>query len=222
MLVTFASGCSLFAEAPAPKAPSPQVAKSEKLAPLEGSGAKSAMSEPRQVGDRAVRRYSGNSLKAPITVTEEVVAREGELIVVDYTVERGEKTEMLRVRYDALSDRAVSLTHLDGDKESAGELNELEELMTEVSFAPDMNDGAVSSKNETCLVGPRELECELTKYKVYVGDQDATLAVSRSAELGEDVSGEIVAVDGTILYRAELLDTRSGSGKGAASAKLEK
>lgn len=222
VLVSLATGCSLFAEAPAASAPTAKIAKAEKLEPLEGSGAKSALSEPRQVGDMAVRRYSGESLRAPITVTEEVVAREGELLVVDYTIERGEKKQTLRVRYEALSDRAVSLSHLQGNQETAGDLGELDALMAEVSFAPDMNDGKVGSKNETCLVGPRELDCELTKYKVYVGDQDATLAVARSQELGQDVSGEIVAVDGTILYRAELLDSRNGRGVDKASAKLEK
>jgi hypothetical protein len=224
LLVTLASGCSMFAEAPPARtaAPRAKIAKSEKLPPLEGTGAKAEAESLRHVGDVAVRRYSGSFRDAPITVTEEVVAQEGKLIVVDITIEQGDEKQMLRVRYDARSDRAVRVSHLEGQKELPGTLSELEDLMAEVSFAPDFNDGKVSSKNETCLVGPRELECELTKYKVYVGDQKATLAVSRSSELGQDVAGEVVAVDGTVIYRAELLDSKSGAGESTASAKLDK
>ena len=57
---------------------------------------------------------------------------------------------------------------------------------------------------------------------VFVGDKQATLAVTRSDELAQDVAGEVVAVDGTVLYRAELLDVRKGEGPNEASARLEK
>jgi hypothetical protein len=216
------SACSSV-ETPHASAPKPHVAKAEKLPPLEGTGAKTPRAESnRRVGDVAVHRYSGSFRTQPVTVTEEVVAREGKVLVVDYTVEQGDSQRVLRVRMDAGTERVLRLSHLTGEKESPGKLSELDDLMAELAFAPDTNDGEVSSKTETCLVGPRELDCELTKYKVFVGEKQATLAVTRSSELAQDVAGEVTAVDGTVLYRAELLDVRKGEGSANASARLEK
>ncbi len=222
LLAMVLSACSTgTAGAPRASAPKPHVAKVAKLPPLEGTGAKRVESA-RRVGDVAVHRYSGTFRKQSITLTEEVVAREGDVLVVDYTVEQGDSQRVLRVRMDAFTERALRLSHLEGDKESPGKLSELDALMSEIAYAPDTNDGAFSSKTETCWVGPRELDCELTKYKVFVGDKQATLAVTRSSELGQEVSGEVTAVDGTVLYRAELLDVRRAEGPSEASARLDK
>ena len=74
------------ADAPRAASPKPHVAKTEKLPPLEGTGAKTARPKSnRRVGDVAVHRYSGSFRAQPVTVTEEVVAREGNVLVVDYT-----------------------------------------------------------------------------------------------------------------------------------------
>lgn len=194
----------------------------EKLPPLVGIGARSVPAETaRRVGDVVAHRYSGAFRSQPITVTEEVVAREGDVLVVDFTVEQGDSERTLRARLDAATERVLRVSHLVGNKETPGRLSELDALMAEIAFAPDTNDGKVSSKSETCLVGPRELDCELTKYNVFVDSQPATLAVSRASELARDVSGEVTAVDGTVLYRAELLDVRRAPSVAATSARLE-
>ena len=60
------------------------------------------------------------------------------------------------------------------------------------------------------MVGPRELDCELAEYSVLVDGQKAVLLVEHSPELQRDVAGEIRAIDGTVLYRTELIDLREG------------
>lgn len=165
---------------------------------------------PRRVGDRFVHRFHGSYRKQPITLIEEVVAREGDVFVVDYELSEGERTEQLRVRLSVRSERLVSVSRRDGAREIAVPRGEYESFLARTLFVPDENTGRLTESSQTCLVGTRELDCEISKYRVYVGEREADLVVSRSAEVGRDISGEIVAVDGTILYRAELIEMQRG------------
>jgi len=78
-------------------------------------------------------------------------------------------------------------------------------------YAADVNDGLVSSNDQTCLVGADELDCETKTYKVWVGDAPATLSVVHSNTFADrDVSGEITTDDGKLIYRAELVEAKQG------------
>lgn len=189
--------------------------KAESLPPLEGTGlepARAASSgRSRQVGDYLAQRFSGTFRERPFTLVEEVVAQEGELLVVDYTLEQADEKRVLRVRFDAATERAVAASHLRGLEEIPASLTEYEELLALASFAPERNDAHLGSRRETCVIGPRELECDVEKFRVRVEDRDATLVVSRSSELERDVAGEVRAADGTLLYRTEIIDLREGT-----------
>jgi len=163
--------------------------------------------DPRKVGDFYVHRFSGSYEKSPLTLTEEVVAQEDGLWVIDYTFEQPSSTTKLRVRLDPKTDSVVRVSKLDGDSETKVPLATYEKLMDRTSFTADANDGMVASEHGTCLVGPSELDCETKSYKVWVGEKQATLNVSHSDSVPDrDVSGDITASDGTLIYRSELVE----------------
>jgi hypothetical protein len=200
----FTPACGLFA----PAQTSVQVAS-----PLPTLAAKSASvdvtapTDLRKVGDFRVHRFSGSYQKSPLTMTEEVIAREHGSWVIDYTFEEQDGTTKLRVRFDPRTDSVTRVSKLDGSKELGVPLATYEKLIERTSFAADSNDGMLSSTRGTCLVGPSELDCETKSYRVAVGDKGAILNVSRSSSVpGGDVAGDIIGSDGAVIYRSELIE----------------
>ena len=184
---------------PAPSASTPHEVQASVSAPV------------RHVGDLFVHRFSGSFAGEPLTLTEEVAAREDAAWVVDFSLTQGEKVDRLRVRFDVQSGQAVSAAHFDGGHETPAKLGDYEALLARTVYAADVNDGLVSANDQTCLVGADELDCETKTYKVWVGDAAATLSVVHSNTFADrDVSGEITTNDGKVVYRAELIEARQG------------
>mgnify|MGYP003455627880 FL=1 len=65
-------------------------------------------------------------------------------------------------------------------------------------------------------MGDQQLDCEKTDYRVKIGDQTATFSIARSSD-GRDVSGEISDASGKIIYKSELIESRSGLPANVAS-----
>jgi len=163
--------------------------------------------DSRKVGDFYVHRFSGSYEKAPLLLTEEIVAQEDGRWVIDYTFEEPTGTTKLRVRLDPATDSVVRVAKLDGTRETPVALAVYDKLIERTSFAADSNDGLVASQHGTCLVGPSELDCETKSYRVMVGEKSATLNVSHSDQVpGRDVAGDITTSDGKLLYRSELVE----------------
>jgi hypothetical protein len=79
--------------------------------------------------------------------------------------------------------------------------------MASSRVVPDTNEGLVVSSAGTCTLGPAELDCETKSYKVWLGEREASLGVTQSASVpGIDLSGEIKAADGSVIYRSELVE----------------
>ena len=166
----------------------------------------------RQVGDYRVHRFSGSYQKSPLTLTEEVIARENELWVIDYTFEERSGSTKLRVRFDPRTDSVAGVSKFDGARELQVPTSTYEKLIERTSFAADSNDGLVSSTHGTCLVGPSELDCETKSYQVAVGGKAAILNVSRSGSVASgDVAGDIIGSDGSVIYRSELIEMGNAS-----------
>ena len=190
-------GAVVATRAPAPSKPAVHEEETALAAPVD----------PRKVGDFYVHRFSGSYEKSPLTLTEEIVAQEDGLWVIDYTFEQPSTTTKLRVRLDPQTDSVVRVSKLDGDSETKVPLATYEKLIDRTSFTADANDGMVASERHTCLVGPSELDCETKSYKVWVGEKQATLSVSHSDSVPDrDVSGDITGSDGTLIYRSELVE----------------
>src|SRR5450432_2782469 len=102
------------------------------LAPAEAKptpvASDSAPADPRKVGDYFVHRFSGSYEKSPLTLTEEVVAQEGGLWVIDYTFEQPSGTTRLRVRLDPKTDSVLRVSKLDGTNELKVPLSTYEKL----------------------------------------------------------------------------------------------
>lgn len=187
-------------------------AKSEELPELKAKQTKqaSAPAAPRKVGDLWVHRFSGTYRDGDIIVEEEVLERQEDLLTVDYRFIEDDETHHLRVSMTERSGRIVEVVRIVGDREIPSKPSVYERLMARTTFAPDHNAGQVAESDQTCLIGPQEFDCEMAKYRVFVGDQEATLSVARNEELKRDLAGEITAVDGTTLYKAELIEMRRG------------
>ena len=201
------AGCGLFQQS----APKTSAAVSPPAAAPAKRVEASASAPVRHVGDLFVHRFSGSFADDAITLTEEVAAREDSAWVVDFSLTQSEKVERLRVRFDVVSGEAVSAARFDGKSETPVELGDYEALLARTVYAADVNDGLVSSNDQTCLVGADELDCETKTYKVWVGDRAATLSVVHSNTFADrDVSGEITTDDGKLIYRAELVEAKQG------------
>jgi hypothetical protein len=204
LLLLAGFGC---ASAPKPVQSPSEAGVSSPAEPKVAGGA----APSRQVGDFFVHRFSGSFAAEPLTLSEEVTARDGDRWVVDFALNQSEQVERLRVRFDVESGRAVSAARLSGSTETPATLADYETMMARTVFTADVNDGLVSERAETCLVGADALDCETKTYKVWVGDRAATLSVVHTSKfVDRDVSGELTGDDGKLLYRAELLEARQG------------
>ena len=205
-VVFLAAGCASVSRTGAATAP---VQGASTLRPTQVPA--SASAPVRHVGDLFVHRFSGSFAGEPLTLTEEVAAREDAAWVVDFSLTQNEKVDRLRVRFDVQSGQAVSAAHFDGGHETPAKLADYDALLARTVYAADVNDGLVSANDQTCLVGADELDCETKTYKVWVGESAATLSVVHSNTFADrDVSGEITTTDGKVVYRAELIEARQG------------
>lgn len=183
---------------------------------IEGSTEATSPLAEKKVGDLRVQRFSGSFTKTPLTLTEEVVATAGSLVIVDYTLEEGKKTTKLRVTHDKASDRVLRVREMRGAEEMPSSENAYELMLGKTMFIPDGNEANLGSEKATCLIGQKEVDCQKTSYRVKVGSQTATFSIAKTSD-GQDIGGEISASDGKLLYRAEVVDMRTGSPSNVAS-----
>ncbi len=174
--------------------------ESESLSPFAHKG----------VGDYTVHRFSGSFTKQALSLTEEVRAKKGSLIVIDYTLDDGKSEKTLRVTHDIASDRVLRVREVKDGAEVASSTAAYEAMISRTLFVPDSNDAVIEAGNGTCLVAGKAQDCKKTRYRVSVGDETHELAVSRSVD-GKDLSGEVITKDGKIIYKAELVESAAGS-----------
>jgi hypothetical protein len=121
-------------------------------------------------------------------------------------LEQGEKMDALRVRMKP-GGQIVSVAEIGAEGEVPAKIDAYTKMMARTQFLLDSNDSTLASEDNTCLVGSEEVSCSTTSYAVKAGGKDATLAVTKSEAVpGRDVSGQIVDPEGSVLYRAELVE----------------
>lgn len=200
------------AVAPRTAPPARQVAALTALEPVNAVA--------RHVGDFNVHVVSGSFRKRPALLTERVVAREDETWVIEYKLEDDEGARSLRIWSDPNGDVTRVAVLVDGE-EQPGTLADYETFMAAASLAPDENVAMTASTKGTCMVGPSELDCETKNYRVMLGEQEANLGITEShAVPGVDLAGEITAPDGTVIYRAVLVEHGNAANAGDASFAL--
>ncbi|WP_437574961.1 hypothetical protein [Sorangium sp. So ce887] len=164
----------------------------------------------RAPGDYVAYRFSGSFRKTPLLLTQRVVAREGDVLVVDVTLEDGKETEALRVRMsDAPSRRGeiLSAAWVDDGAERPATLSVYDAMMAKTALAADENEEVLGSEAVNVEVGGASIACQKTSFRVRIGRTKATMRTLQSDDFAwGDVGGEITSEDGRVLYRAELID----------------
>lgn len=234
-----ATGCGRAAlEAPArAERPAAAAARAADAEPSADAAAAEADAAPeadapaeaapaRKPGDYVAYRFSGSFRKTPLTLTQRVVARDGDAVVVDVTLEGDGEREALRVRLgDAAATRGevLGVTRLDGGRERPATAADYEKLMAKTTLAADANEAVLATEDVTVEVGGAPVACQKTSFRVRVGSRAATLWTLESAAFAwGDLGGEIRAEDGRVLYKAEIVDAGHGAAPdGAAVARSE-
>jgi hypothetical protein len=177
---------------------------------------------PRMLGDFHVYEYSGSFTKKPVTLTEQVVAREGDNLVVDFVLAEGEQMTALRARMTD-EGRVVAVSRIKDDGEMPATIADYEAMMQRTQIVPESNDAIVGTERTSCMVGDEPVDCDVTTYTVSMDGKQAKLTVSRSEKIpGRDVGGTIVAADGTVLYSARLVERGNQPTAVDAFAKADK
>jgi hypothetical protein len=162
----------------------------------------------REVGDYVVYRFSGSFQKAPITLTERVVARDKDALVLDVILDDGQKKHELRVRTSeaaATRGEILSVERIEKGNLVPMDAADYEALMAKTMLIADSNEAELGSEEITVALGDVKIPAKQTSFRVKVGGKDATMrtVVSEKFPWG-DVAGEIAA-DGDVLYRAEIV-----------------
>jgi hypothetical protein len=216
----------LVAEAPetksAPTQAGPTTPAEPATTPADGTLDFSAPDAPaaRMPGDFVVYRFTGSFRKAPLTLTERVIARSGSVLTVDFTAADGKQREELRVRIDdgTSAHEVVGVARLDHGVEKPSTVEAYEALMARTALAADSNEALVGTEDVTVEVGGASLAAKRTTYRVRVGKQRATLRTIESALFPwGDLGGEITASNGKVLYRAEVVEAGHDPAQWAAA-----
>jgi hypothetical protein len=177
---------------------------------------------PRMLGDFHVYEYSGAFTKKPVTLTEQVVAREGDNLVVDFVLQEGEQMTALRARITD-EGQVIAVSRVKESGEEPATMADYEAMVKRTQIVPDSNDAVVGTERTSCMVGDEQVDCDVTTYMVSMDGKEAKLTVSRSEKVpGRDVGGTIVAGDGTVIYSARLVERGNQPQAVDAFAKAEK
>jgi hypothetical protein len=177
---------------------------------------------PRMLGDFHVYEYSGAFTKKPVTLTEQVVAREGDNLVVDFVLAEGEQMTALRARMTD-EGQVVAVSRISNDGEAPATIADYEAMVKRTQIVPESNDALVGTEHTSCMVGDEQVDCDVTTYVVSMDGKEAKLTVSHSDKVpGRDVGGTIVASDGTVLYSARLVERGNQPQAVDAFAKADK
>ncbi len=210
-----AVGCGKAAvrtQAASPEKPA-VIAAVEKEAPATVVETTEVMTQekPRAVGDYVVYRFSGSFRKAPVTLTERVVARDDVSYTIDLILEDGKKKYELRVRTsDAPATRGelLSIQRVRKGKLVAIDAEEYEQIMAKTMVTADENEAELGSEDVKVDIGGDSIVAKRTSFRVKIGEQTATLRTTVSDQFNwGDIAGEIAAEDGSLIYRAEVLST---------------
>ncbi len=176
----------------------------------------SVLEQGLRTGDYVVYRFSGSFRKtssAPLVLTERVLGREGDVLSVELDLDDGAKKETLHIRKDATAGAAeevLEVTRVEATGTRSATVDAYEAMMAKTILAADRNEEQLGIETTHLRVGSQALTCKKTSYRVRVGAREATMStVESDAFPWGDVAGEIVAADGQVIYRVEVVDAGS-------------
>jgi hypothetical protein len=165
-------------------------------------------------GDYVVLRFSGSFRKAPVTLSQRVLSRDGDTIVVELALTEGKKTETLRARIQQTpggGEEVLDTVRVVGGKEHAAGVAAYDAMLQRTMPDVDANEETLASENESIDVGGRKVAGKRTSYRVMAYGHEATMSILHAEGFAwGDVAGEIVGNGGQVIYKAEVVDMGSG------------
>jgi hypothetical protein len=225
---------ALFAGCSAPR--SPEVAKSERapaaqnvrvatlVSDREDSGVASTIeavlsTDPRTVGESVTFAFSGAYRKAPLRLTQRVVAKADGGLTIDYVfAEKNAAAETWRVttREADGSILRVEQVAADGTTEALDAEAFEAKLGATVAIA-DENEALLDETEGTLTVGTTALPVTRATYAVRIKGKKAKLeTVTSKGFAWGDVGGTITGSDGKVFFKAELVDLSSPNARTAS------
>ena len=170
-----------------------------------------------------VYRFTGSFHKTAATITQKVIARDGDLFTLDVTYDDGKTKDAIRARMkgDApMHAEVVSVARLVRGVEQPASAALYEEIFARVALVADQNEAQLGSETvKVDVAGHGALACERATYRVKVGKQTATMrTLANAAFVWGDVGAEITAEGGKVIYKAEVVDAGHESAKASAIA----
>jgi hypothetical protein len=182
--------------------------------------AKAPTSSFRAVGDYVVYRFHGAYRKGSVELSQRVVSRDGDTMMVDMTLTDGDDVKELRLRFSDKEETRGKLLSVakvvDGVQKPFG-IRAYEQLMSATVLSADDNLESIGTRSLTLTIGKQQLDVTKHAYRVRVGKFDGVMyTLAAEGFPWGDVGGEIRADDGTLLYKAEIVEI--GGDKGAQLA----
>lgn len=198
-------------------------AAAEETAKAEAPAEAAAPAAPWGAGDFVVYRFSGSFHKTPVTLTEKVVARQGDTFTLDVTYDDGKTKESIRARMKGDSPahaEVVSVARLSRGVEQPASLSLYDEIFARVALVADQNEARLGSEEMKLEVaGHGSLACERATFRVKVGKETATMRTIESAAFAwGDLGAEITTAAGKLIYKAEIVDAGHEAAKPAVAS----
>jgi hypothetical protein len=174
-------------------------------------------------GDFVVLRFSGSFRKAPVTLTQRVLSRDGTVAMMEMTLTENKKSQTIRARIDrpALGpEQVLDVVRVENGKEKAATIGVYDAFMQKTMPDVDMNEETLGTETATMSMGGKEMSGKVTRYKVKMGGKDATMSIFHADGFAwGDVAGEIQSADGKMIYKAEVTELGNANTATASAAR---
>jgi hypothetical protein len=176
----------------------------------------------RKPGDFVVYRFSGSFRKTPLTLTEKVIAREGDAILLNVTADDGAQKRELKVKIGDAGEHkneVLAVWKIENGKETASTVEAYEALLASTTLSADSNDAVLGSEDVKVAVGKDTVDAKRTSFRVRVGKRHGTLKTLESGAFAwGELGGEITTDGGKVLFKAEVVDAGHGDAPSTATA----
>ncbi len=164
--------------------------------------------DARKVGDWMTTHFAAGT-KMSVTTPQRVIARDGSSSIVEVAITDGARAQTFRLRTAAgtAGEQVLDVTRVENGIEHASSLAAYEAAMQKTIPNVERNDGVIDTEPVTLDVAGRKVEAMRTTYKVVYNGKPATMSVLHSdAFAWGDFGGDIVSMDGKVLYSTHITD----------------
>lgn len=174
-------------------------------------------------GDFVVLRFSGSYRRAPVTLTQRVLSRDGTVALIEMTITENKKSQTIRTRIDrpALGpEQVLDVVRVENGKEHPATIGTYDAFMQKTMPDVDMNEETLGTEAVTMNMGGKEMAGKVTRYKIKMGGKDATMSIFHADGFQwGDVAGEIKTADGKMIYKAEVTELGNANAANASASR---